>query len=141
MKQKPVGFVESKSTDPPIQMQTRSQAKEARLKKIEEDLIIAKQNKKTQKEAEAIRHKEIFEDISNPKIGSNEQRPFIEQALKLIETGDKTKTEEIRKLIISAGLGMKLGNTRKLDKLKLMLDEGYKKTPAKTKTPIKSAIV
>ena len=102
--------------------------------------------KQTQKEAEAIRHKEIYKDINNPNIGSNEQRPFIEQALKLIETGDKSKTEEIRKLISKAGLGLKLGNTKTFDKLKLILDEGYKKLskaapPTKTKTPIETAIV
>ena len=47
--------------------------------------------------------------------------PLIEQGLKLIETDDINKTDEIRKLIISAGLGLKL------DTLKLILDEGYKK--------------
>jgi hypothetical protein len=45
----------------------------------------------------------------------------------LIETGDKDKTEEIRKLISKAGLGAELRNTKNFTKLKAILDEGYKK--------------
>jgi ribosome assembly protein YihI (activator of Der GTPase) len=80
-----------------------------------------------QKEAEEIRRKQILEEITKPRIGSNEKIPFIEQALKLIETGDKSKTEEIRKLISKAGLGDQLRNTKDFTKLKAILDEGYKK--------------
>ena len=39
--------------------------------------------------------------------------PKIKQVLKLIDTKDINKTDEIRKLIVNAGLGMKLGITKK----------------------------
>ena len=96
---------------------------EADLKEQEERHKLFKENilkKKTNQEnAESLKKKtnqEIVDAVVKINIPSNVKIPLIEQGLKLIETNDINKTDEIRKLIINAGLGMKLRNTKKFDK-------------------------